>query len=845
MQPCRRCTRERTSPSRRTSSPAVPGGADPPRGLDRSVDRHPGRDAGRLPALAALPAAARGASREGAPDHGAHLLQVRRRLAGGEPQAEHRDRAGHYNKEAGTKRLATETGAGQWGSALAMASKFFGLDCQVFMVKASYEQKPYRRIFMETFGAEVVPSPSPTTQAGRRSSKPTGLDGPRDRDQRGRRGRRHLRRRDQVRARLRPEPRAVAPDRELEAKAQMELAGDRPDVVIGCVGGGSNYAGLAYPFMADRLSGATPEIRFLATEPAACPTLTKGRFAYDFGDTGEMIPLVPMYTLGHTFVPAPVHAGTPLPRRLRRRSRCSSSTGTWRPSPTPRTRCSTRPCSSRTRRGSCRPRSRLTRCGGDRRGDAARDAGEERVILFGLSGHGAFDMQAYDDYLNGRLPEVEYREEDVAASMASVPDVPIPGVRRALDLRLERPRRQAELLEASFDLSGDERVTDRVEVETVALPDQRHAAALAEVGRVAAAGIAEPVPRVEVDDVTGDARGELDEVVLTSECCGTGRPRRSAGRPTRPSLRATWRCASTAGPGPGTRRAIPRSRSAPPGCRARPGAIDGRSPRASRSRGRDRTADDPAHRERPVEVVRASEAGRDAAWPETVTEPRRNTRSAKEGRRRASRRRSRRGAPPASGRGSVRSRRHLPPRRPPPGRPAAPPGCPRAGTNAPSDLPASSPTARSTIAASSSRPIQSLTAAIGGDRERQRAPGSTATRPLRVSASVRTGASTRERRGGRRAPDRPASAGGRRGRWRGSGSRRRRPRRAPATHSRARPLSELEVDEGCHAGGPRITITSSASARTIPSGAASAGKGPLGATTSLGASTAARASRGS
>src|SRR6188474_2573271 len=218
----------------------------------------------------------------------------------------------YYNKEAGTKRLATETGAGQWGSALAMASKFFGIDCQVFMVKASYDQKPYRRIFMETFGAEVVPSPSPTTQAGKaileadpESTGSLGIAISEAVEVAATSGGAIKYSLGSVLNHVLLHQTVIG----LEAKAQMELAGERPDVVVGCVGGGSNYAGLAYPFMADRLSGSKPNMRFLATEPAACPTLTKGTYAYDFGDTAGMAPIVPMYTLGHTFVPAPVHAG--------------------------------------------------------------------------------------------------------------------------------------------------------------------------------------------------------------------------------------------------------------------------------------------------------------------------------------------------------------------------------------------------------------------------------------------------------------------------------------------------------------------------------------------------------
>src|SRR6058998_2307321 len=216
----------------------------------------------------------------------------------------------HYNKEAGIRRISTETGAGQWGSALAMACTFFDLDALVFMVRASYEQKPYRRVFMETFGAEVRPSPTSTTEAGKKI-----LEG--DPDSPGSLG---IAISEAIEIAATNEDTNYSLGSVLnhvllhqtvigqEAKQQMELAGERPDVVIGCVGGGSNYAGLAYPFMQDRLQGKA-QTRFVAAEPAACPTLTRGQFAYDFGDTGQMTPLVPMYTLGHTFVPAPVHAG--------------------------------------------------------------------------------------------------------------------------------------------------------------------------------------------------------------------------------------------------------------------------------------------------------------------------------------------------------------------------------------------------------------------------------------------------------------------------------------------------------------------------------------------------------
>jgi tryptophan synthase beta chain len=335
----------------------------------------------------------------------------------------------YYNKEAGINKLATETGAGQWGSALSMACAFFDVECLVYMVKASYEQKPYRRVFMETMGAKVIPSPSDTTDAGQKIL----ADNP---DSTGSLG---------IAISEAVEIAAKHPDTNYslgsvlnhvllhqtivgqEAQKQMELAGEYPDVVIGCVGGGSNYAGLSYPFMRERLAGKR-QTRFIATEPAACPTLTKGRFAYDFADTGETIPLVPMYTLGHTFVPAPVHAGglryhgdSPSLSLLVRGGHMEARAYTQNqvfeagvqfartqgiiPGPEP---------------------THAIRAAIDEALDA-KAKGEERVILFNLSGHGHFDMQAYDDYLAGKLPEVEFSDEALEAGLAHIPPVPVPG----------------------------------------------------------------------------------------------------------------------------------------------------------------------------------------------------------------------------------------------------------------------------------------------------------------------------------------------------------------------------------------------------------------------------------
>ncbi|MBI4256333.1 MAG: TrpB-like pyridoxal phosphate-dependent enzyme, partial [Candidatus Rokubacteria bacterium] len=217
----------------------------------------------------------------------------------------------YYNKKEGVTRIATETGAGQWGSALAMATQMFGLQCKVYMVKVSYQQKPYRRIMMETWGAQVVPSPSPDTQAGKKIL----LEDPSSPGSLG------------IAISEAVEDAATREDTKyslgsvlnhvlmhqtiigLEAKKQLEKADDEADIVIACAGGGSNFAGLSFPFAADKLAGKKKKLRLIAVEPSACPSLTKGRYVYDFGDTVGLTPLVKMHTLGHSFVPAPLHAG--------------------------------------------------------------------------------------------------------------------------------------------------------------------------------------------------------------------------------------------------------------------------------------------------------------------------------------------------------------------------------------------------------------------------------------------------------------------------------------------------------------------------------------------------------
>jgi tryptophan synthase beta chain len=335
----------------------------------------------------------------------------------------------YYNKQDGTRLLTTETGAGQWGSALAMASRFFGLECLVFMVKASYEQKPYRRVLMETFGAEVRPSPTSTTEAGKKVLE----EHP---DSTGSLGIAISEaievavQSDDVKYSLGSVLNHVLLHQTvigLETKKQIEMAGEQPDVLIGCVGGGSNFAGFAYPFLADKIAGNL-DARFVATEPAACPTLTRGEYRYDFGDTGEMTPLVPMYTLGHTFVPAPVHAGglryhgdAPSLSALVKAGLIEAKAYTQNPV----FEAATQFAHTQGLLPGPEPAHAIRAVIDE--AIEAREAGEERVILFNLSGHGFFDLQAYDDYTNGRLPEHELDEADLERGMAAVPDVPIPG----------------------------------------------------------------------------------------------------------------------------------------------------------------------------------------------------------------------------------------------------------------------------------------------------------------------------------------------------------------------------------------------------------------------------------
>jgi tryptophan synthase beta chain len=333
----------------------------------------------------------------------------------------------YYNREEGRKRLSTETGAGQWGSALAFACSQFGLECKVYMVKVSYEQKPFRRSLMHVWGAEVVASPSEETEAGRKilSEHPdsTGSLGiaisEAVEDAAGR---------DDTAYSLGSVLNHVLMHQTVigeEAIKQMEVAGAFPDVVVGCVGGGSNFAGLAFPFIREKIGGR--EIDVVATEPAACPTLTRGPFAYDFGDTVGLTPLVAMHTLGHDFVPAPIHAGglryhgvAPLVSQLVLDGLIRAEAYTQQSIFAAGVRF------ARSEGIVPAPESCHAIEGAIRAAQAADEEGVERTILFNLSGHGHFDMAAFDGYFAGKTEDYELEDAEIERALAAIEGLPKP-----------------------------------------------------------------------------------------------------------------------------------------------------------------------------------------------------------------------------------------------------------------------------------------------------------------------------------------------------------------------------------------------------------------------------------
>ena len=330
----------------------------------------------------------------------------------------------YYNKIFGTKRIATETGAGQWGSSMALACRMFGLECTVYMVKVSFGQKPYRKSMMELWGAEVVASPSPRTAAGRAILA-------RDPDNQGSLGIaiseavEDAAGREDTRYALGSVLNHVCLHQTvigLEAKKQLALAGDYPDVVIGCHGGGSNFAGIAFPFLADKAAGK--QVRVLAAEPASCPTLTKGVYAFDYGDTARMAPIAKMYTLGHDFMPPGIHAGglryhgaSPLVSQL-------VAAGLVEARAFHQTTCfDAAVLFARTEAIVPAPESSHAIRAAIDEALRAREEGKARVILFNLSGHGHMDMTSYDAFLSGRLEDFAYPAEKVKESLQHLPQV--------------------------------------------------------------------------------------------------------------------------------------------------------------------------------------------------------------------------------------------------------------------------------------------------------------------------------------------------------------------------------------------------------------------------------------
>jgi len=333
----------------------------------------------------------------------------------------------YYNKEFGIKRLTTETGAGQWGSALAMACQLFELECRVYMVRISFDQKPFRKLMMQVWGAECLPSPNPNTKTGQAILE-------KDPDTPGSLGIaiseaiEDCVTSENTRYSLGSVLNHVLMHQTiigLEAKKQFEKIGLYPDVVIGCAGGGSNFAGISFPFLADKIAGK--DIRVTAVEPFACPTLTKGPFIYDHGDTAMMTPLLAMHSLGHAFVPKPIHAGglryhgmAPLVSHVVKEGlveaqalhqlECYGAAIQW----------------ARTEGFIPAPETSHAIAQVIREANRAKEEGKERVILFNWSGHGLMDLTGYDAFMSGKLHDYEFSDEELAESLKVVQGLPMP-----------------------------------------------------------------------------------------------------------------------------------------------------------------------------------------------------------------------------------------------------------------------------------------------------------------------------------------------------------------------------------------------------------------------------------
>jgi tryptophan synthase beta chain len=318
----------------------------------------------------------------------------------------------YYNKQEGVERLVTETGAGQWGSALAFSTQIFGIKCRVYMVKCSYEQKPYRRILMETWGAEVFPSPTKLTNAGREILK-------KDPQSTGSLG---ISISEAVEEAATHEKTNYALGSVLnhvvlhqtviglELKKQFELIDKYPDIICGCVGGGSNFAGTSFPFVRDKMLGKNPNLKIVSIEPLACPTLTKGEFRYDYGDSVGLTPLLKMYTLGHDFVPSPIHAGglryhgdSPLLSKLTKEGYMEALAYTQQEI------FEAAMLFARTEGLLPAPESAHAIRAAVDFARFCKRKNQKKIIVFANSGHGHFDLAAYDDYNHNKIPNGEYK----------------------------------------------------------------------------------------------------------------------------------------------------------------------------------------------------------------------------------------------------------------------------------------------------------------------------------------------------------------------------------------------------------------------------------------------------
>jgi len=330
----------------------------------------------------------------------------------------------YYNKQAGIKKISTETGAGQWGCSLALACQHFGIDLHVFMVKVSYQQKPYRKLLMHTWGAEVTPSPSNRTQAGREA---LALD-PKNNGSLG------------MAISEAVEEAALNKDTNyslgsvlnhvclhqtvigLEAKKQFEIAGLYPDTVIACVGGGSNFAGIAFPYVQDKMAGKNIDI--IAVEPSACPTLTKGKFTYDYGDVAKLAPIVEMYTLGHSFMPPAIHAGGLRYHGMSPIVSLLANEGIIRAESRSQNSCFEAAVLFAQTEGiiPAPESSHAIRVAIDE-ALKAKEEGKEKTILFNLSGHGHFDMTSYEMFFNKQLEDYVYPDKLVDEALRNLPEI--------------------------------------------------------------------------------------------------------------------------------------------------------------------------------------------------------------------------------------------------------------------------------------------------------------------------------------------------------------------------------------------------------------------------------------